>query len=73
MIFEVTAEHIAKLKDDDLRALVGKLCEQELRTQGHSPAAVTWGGGWECWAGPRGPPPLSDAVESVVFSLRRLP
>jgi hypothetical protein len=44
MIFEVTAEHIEKLKDDDLRALVGRLCEQELRTQGRAPAAVTWGG-----------------------------
>ena len=44
MIFEVTEEHIAKLKDGDLRALIGKLCEQDLRAQGHSPAAVTWGG-----------------------------
>lgn len=43
-MFEVTAEQIELLDDTDLRTLVGLLCEQELRAQGHSPAAVTWGG-----------------------------
>lgn len=43
-MFEVTAEQIELLNDTDLRALVGLLCEQELRTLGYSPAAVTSGG-----------------------------
>ena len=29
---------------EDLRTLVGRLCEAELRSHGHSPAAVTYGG-----------------------------
>lgn len=44
MIFEVTAEQIELLGDADLRTLVGYLCEEEVRAQGHSTAAVTWGG-----------------------------
>lgn len=44
MIFEVTAEQIELLGDADLRTLVGYLSEEEVRTQGHSTASVTWGG-----------------------------
>ena len=44
MILEVTADQIAELNDTDLRTLVGYLCELEVRAQGHSPSAVTWGG-----------------------------
>lgn len=44
MIFEVTDDQIERLTDTDLRTLVGYLCEQEVRKQGHSPAAVTRGG-----------------------------
>lgn len=44
MILEVTADQIADLTDTDLRTLVGYLCEREVRTHGHSPSAVTWGG-----------------------------
>jgi len=44
MILEITADQIAQLNDTDLRKLVGNLCEREVRAQGHSPAAVTWGG-----------------------------
>jgi hypothetical protein len=29
-MFEITGDQIAKLKDDDLRALVALLCEAEL-------------------------------------------
>jgi len=44
IMFEITSDEIAVLKDDDLRALVGLLCEAELRTRGLSASAVTWGG-----------------------------
>ena len=44
MIFEATDDQIALLNDTDLRTLVGYLCEEEVRKQGHSPAAVTRGG-----------------------------
>lgn len=44
MIFEVTDDQIKTLTDADLRTLVGFLCEEELRAQGHSPAVVTRGG-----------------------------
>lgn len=43
-MFEVTADDISALADDDLRALVGRLCEAELRSLGYSNAYVTWGG-----------------------------
>ncbi len=43
-MFEITGDDIAGLRDEDLRALVGRLCEAELRRRGLSPAAVTWGG-----------------------------
>lgn len=44
MLFEVTADEILLLNDADLRQLVARLAEQEVRQQGHSPVAVTWGG-----------------------------
>jgi len=44
MIFEVTPEHIEKLGDEDLRALLGRLCEAEVSIQGHSTSFVTWSG-----------------------------
>lgn len=44
MLFEVTADHIKLLNDADLRELIGRLAGEEVRRQGHSPAAVTWGG-----------------------------
>ncbi len=44
MILEITSDQVAQLSDADLRTLVGILCERELWTRGHSPAAVTWGG-----------------------------
>ena len=43
-MFEVTAEDIALLNDEDLRSLVGRLCESEMRRRGISPSCVTWGG-----------------------------
>src|SRR4051794_39563287 len=43
-MFDVTADDIASLNDEDLRTLVGLLCEAELANRGLSPAAVTWGG-----------------------------
>lgn len=43
-MFEIAGDDIALLNDTDLRALVGRLCEAELRRQGHSVSHATWGG-----------------------------
>jgi len=43
-MFEITAEDIALLNDEDLRSLVARLCESEMRRRGISPSCVTWGG-----------------------------
>jgi hypothetical protein len=43
-MFEITSEDIALLNDVDLRSLVGRLCESEMRRHGISPSCVTWGG-----------------------------
>lgn len=43
-MFEVTKEDIKKLNDTDLRKLVGRLCEAELRKQNISPVYATYGG-----------------------------
>lgn len=44
MILEVTADQIKQLNDTDLRELIGRLCEREVRNRQHSPSMVTWGG-----------------------------
>jgi hypothetical protein len=44
MILEVTRDEISRLTDTDLRTLVAYLAESEVRSIGHSPSAVTWGG-----------------------------
>jgi hypothetical protein len=43
-MLEINGDDIALLKDEDLRALGGRLCESELRNRGISPSCVTWGG-----------------------------
>jgi hypothetical protein len=43
-MFEITSDDIALLNDEDLRALVGLLCESEARSRGFSASFVTWGG-----------------------------
>jgi hypothetical protein len=43
-MFEITADDVAALNDEDLRTFVARLCEAELRRHGLSVAAVTWGG-----------------------------
>jgi hypothetical protein len=43
-MFEITGDDIALLNEEDLRALVGRLCEAELRRQSHAVSHVTWGG-----------------------------
>lgn len=43
-MFEITADELARLSDEDLRELIGRLCESELRRRGISPSCVTWGG-----------------------------
>ncbi|MEA2895136.1 MAG: hypothetical protein QOJ84_751, partial [Bradyrhizobium sp.] len=43
-MLEITGNDIALLSDEDLRSLVGRLCESELRSRGLSTSAVTWGG-----------------------------
>jgi hypothetical protein len=43
-MFEITADDIARLDDEKLRAVVARLCEAELRQRGLSSSCVTWGG-----------------------------
>jgi hypothetical protein len=43
-MFEITSDDIALLNDEQLRAVVARLCEAELRGRGHSTVHVTWGG-----------------------------
>jgi hypothetical protein len=43
-MLELTGDHIAELNDDDVRRLVGLLCEAEFRSHGLAPASITWGG-----------------------------
>ena len=43
-MFEITSDDVALLNDEDLRSLVGRLCESEMRRRGISPSCVTWGG-----------------------------
>ena len=42
--FEITDGDIARLDDDDLRSLVGRLCESEARRRGLPTSHITWGG-----------------------------
>ena len=43
-MLEITGNDIKDLNDSDLRALIGLLCEAELRAADLSTAGVTWGG-----------------------------
>ena len=43
-MLEITGDDIAALNDDDLRTLVGRLCEADLRQRHFPSSAVTWGG-----------------------------
>src|SRR3982751_4458393 len=43
-MFEISSKDIAKLDDEQLRAVVARLCEAELRSRGLSTSCVTWGG-----------------------------
>src|SRR5262249_37255193 len=43
-MLEITPDHISKLADDDLRTLIGLLCEAELSRHNLPVSAVTWGG-----------------------------
>src|ERR1700685_1256583 len=43
-MFEITGDDIAALSDEDLRTLVGLLCEAELRRRNLPPSFATWGG-----------------------------
>ncbi|MDB5621057.1 hypothetical protein [Tardiphaga sp.] len=43
-MFAIDGNHVAELNDEDLRSLVGLLCEAQLRSHELSTSAVTWGG-----------------------------
>jgi hypothetical protein len=43
-MFEITSDDIALLSDEQLRSLVARLCESEVKRRGISPSCVTWGG-----------------------------
>lgn len=44
IMFEITGDHVSLLNDDNLRSLIGLLCEAEARRGGVSSLGVTWGG-----------------------------
>ncbi len=43
-MFEICGDDITLLGEEDLRTLIGRLCEADIRSQGLSSSAVTWGG-----------------------------
>ncbi len=43
-LLEITGNDIAQLADDELRTLIGLLCEAEFRLAGLSTKGITWGG-----------------------------
>jgi hypothetical protein len=43
-MFEITGDDIELLNDENLRAVIARLCEAELRGRGYSASYVTWGG-----------------------------
>jgi len=43
-MLELTRDHVKKLTDEDLRSLIGRLCEEEAKSKGASTSCVTWGG-----------------------------
>ena len=43
-MFDVTGQDISHLSDEELRTLIGRLCESELRRHGVSPVHAIWGG-----------------------------
>src|SRR5262245_50206816 len=43
-MFDITGQDISFLSDEDLRTLVGRLCEAELCRFGMSPLCASWGG-----------------------------
>src|ERR1017187_2980324 len=43
-LFHITGHDIAQLGDDDLRELVGMLCESDYRAAGLRTTGITWGG-----------------------------
>jgi len=63
LLFDVTGEDIAKLNDEDLRSLIGRLCEAEYLQLGLPISEITWGGKQEAKDGG-----LDVVVNSVNFS-----
>ncbi len=43
-LFEITGNDIAQLRDDDLRSLIGRLCEADYQSAGLPTKGITWGG-----------------------------
>jgi hypothetical protein len=78
-MFEITGDHVSLLGDEDLRTLIGLLCEAEARRGGLSPLDVTWGGdqsaadgGLDVRAALRGEvgPPLNLPRSSTGFQVK---
>ncbi len=43
-LLDITGDDVAKLNDEDLRTLIGRLCEADYRLKGYSTKGITWGG-----------------------------
>lgn len=70
-MLEITGDHVAKLKDDDLRTLVTRLCEAELRIRSLPLASITSGGHQDAADG--GIDVRVDINETVIPSLDFIP
>ena len=64
-MLEITGDDIAALDDDDLRTLVGRLCEAELRHRDLPMSAITWGGSQTAKDGGLDVRVALDAVTSI--------
>jgi hypothetical protein len=43
-MFEITADDVVQLSDEDSRSLLALLCEAEMHSRGLPVSPVTWGG-----------------------------
>jgi hypothetical protein len=69
-MLEITGQDIAALNDEDLRSLVGRLCEAELRAAGLTTSSVTWGGNQNA---PDGGIDVRVALSAEIQAVKFLP
>jgi len=79
-LLEITGDDIALIKDDDLRTLIGLLCEADYRLAGLSTKGITWGGhqdaadgGLDVVVRSETPPPQSSFIQKcpTAFQVKK--